>query len=290
LGLLRCLAFIFASFAAVASAAPRDGVALRAKHASLSLALQQSPFQRPLLLYSVQAPERLQGEAYALVAYPFALVQAGLNSPQHWCEMMLLHFNTKYCYPVLDSRGAVLRVNLGKKTAQDLRDTSRVEFSYQVAQVEPDYLELSLAAAQGALGTSDYRIELQAVPLGSGQTFLHLSYSYAISAAASFAASVYLGTLGSGKVGFTMLDGSAGVPGALVGGVRGAVERNTMRYFLAIDSFLDASRIAGGNQFERSLQNWFTATERYPRQLHEMDRLPYLEMKRLEYQRQQTLR
>jgi hypothetical protein len=38
------------------------------------------------------------------------------------------------------------------------------------------------------------------------------------------------------------------------------------------------------------LQSWFTAVEHYPRQLHEMDRPQYLEMKRSEYQRQQTLR
>jgi hypothetical protein len=126
---MRVLALVLASLAVCAGAATPDAVALQAKYASLSQALRQSPFGRPLLLYSVQEPQRLQGDIYAVVAYPFALVQAGLNSPQHWCEMMLLHFNTKYCYPVLESRGTVLRVNLGKKTAQELVDTSRIDFS-----------------------------------------------------------------------------------------------------------------------------------------------------------------
>jgi hypothetical protein len=131
---------------------------------------------------------------------------------------------------------------------------------------------------------------LQAVPLTGEQTFVHLRYSYAIGVAARLAMGVYLGTLGSDKVGFTTIEGATGATAGLVGGVRGALERNTMRYFLAVDSFLDASRSASGSQFERSLQNWFAVTERYPRQLHEMDRLPYLELKRSEYQRQQTLR
>jgi hypothetical protein len=42
------------------------------------------------------------------------------------------------------------------------------------------------------------------------------------------------------------------------------------------------------NQFEQRIQNWFTASERYPQQLHEVDRDFYIDMKHKEYQRQQT--
>jgi hypothetical protein len=87
----------------------------------------------------------------------------------------------------------------------------------------------------------------------------------------------YLGTLGSDKVGFTP-KGASGY----VGGVRGVVERNTMRYYLAIDAFLDAPR---PEQLDRRLAAWFDATERYARQLHETERSEYLEMKRSEYAR-----
>lgn len=76
---------------------------------------------------------------------------------------------------------------------------------------------------------------------------------------------------------------------AYIGGVRGLIERNTMRYYLAIDSFIGAERALPAAQFESRLQNWFTATERYPQQLHEMDRGEYLDMKRAEYLRQQTV-
>ena len=43
-------------------------------------------------------------------------------------------------------------------------------------------------------------------------------------------------------------------------------------------------------QLEQRLQSWFRASERYPRQLHEMDREAYLVMKRAEHLRQQTER
>jgi len=38
----------------------------------------------------------------------------------------------------------------------------------------------------------------------------------------------------------------------------------------------------------QSLQDWFTATERYPQQLHEMDRETYIGMKLRALQRQET--
>ena len=63
------------------------------------------------------------------------------------------------------------------------------------------------------------------------------------------------------------------------------VERNTMRYFLAIEASLDALAAPAGQRTEKRIREWFTATERYARQLHEMDADEYLAMKRREYAR-----
>ena len=68
-----------------------------------------------------------------------------------------------------------------------------------------------------------------------------------------------------------------------VGGVRGAVERNAMRYYLAIDAYLNNLDAA-----DKRINAWFSATERYAKQLHEMDRATYVNMKRTEVERQQT--
>jgi hypothetical protein len=70
-----------------------------------------------------------------------------------------------------------------------------------------------------------------------------------------------------------------------VGGLRGVVERNAMRYYLAIEAHLGALSAPPGARPERSMREWFAATERYPRQLHEIGRAEYLEMKRVEYGR-----
>ena len=74
-----------------------------------------------------------------------------------------------------------------------------------------------------------------------------------------------------------------------VSGMRGAVERNTMRYYLAIEAFLGALSAPPGTRMESALRAWFAATETYSRQLHEIPESEYLAMKRKEYSRQQTV-
>ena len=73
-----------------------------------------------------------------------------------------------------------------------------------------------------------------------------------------------------------------------IGGVRGVVERNTMRYYLAINAYLAAERLPLPQRQDARLMNWIRATERYPVQLDEMDRATYFEMKRTEFIRQQA--
>jgi hypothetical protein len=62
-----------------------------------------------------------------------------------------------------------------------------------------------------------------------------------------------------------------------------------MRYFLAIESYLATQNLPPEKQPEARLQDWFTAVERYPRQLHDLDRTSYLVMKRAEYTRLRTV-
>jgi hypothetical protein len=287
----RCLLLIFTASVACPAMGDSDPVAaLRAKYASLDHQLRNNQFKRPLVLDSAESEKRLKGDIYAIVDYPFSVVNAGLNNPAHWCDVLILHINTKYCHAMEEPSGTTLRVNIGKKTPEELADTSRVEFNYNVAGATTEYLEILLDARNGPLGSSDYRILLKAVALPNAKTFLHLTYSYALNFAGRMAVQTYLGTIGSGKVGFTMTGKRADGQPDYVGGVRGLVERNTMRYYLAIDTFLGAASAAPAAQFEKRLQSWFAATERYPRQLHEMDRGDYFEMKRAEYLRQQTVR
>jgi len=243
---------------------------------------------RPVVLDSHETSDQVTGEIFVVTNYPFAAVSSGLNNPGHWCDVMSLHINTKYCRAAVAPGGTILKVNIGRKTAQSLKDASRIEFNYTTVAETATYFDIRLSARKGLLGTRDYLIELEAVPLPDGKTFLHLTYSYTMSFVAKVAVKTYLATIGSGKVGFTSLGIGSNGQLQFIGGVRALMERNTMRYYLAIDSFLAAAADTPSTQLEKRLQSWFSAVEQYPRQLHELDRAEYIAMKRDEYLRQQT--
>jgi len=71
----------------------------------------------------------------------------------------------------------------------------------------------------------------------------------------------------------------------LVSGMLGLVERNAMRYFLAVDAYL-----AAPDNFEKRLSLWYAATEKYPRQLHDLSEADYLKFKRADRERQGSVR
>jgi hypothetical protein len=261
---------------------------LRAKYGALQHQLGQNQFQRPLYLDSSETPGGVAGDIYALINYPFATVSAALISRGNWCDILILHLNTKYCRASTAGREAVLNVSIGKKYDQPLDEAHRVAFAYRVAAQTPNYLQVRLNADEGPLSTRNYRIVLEAVPLENGQTFIHLSYSYAYGPVARLAMQVYLRTTGRNKVGFTVAGTRSDGQPFHIGGMRGVVERNTMRYYLAIEAFLGALSELPQAQLEKRLHDWFAAVERYPLQLHEMEQGAYLDMKRREYRRQQA--
>ena len=258
---------------------------LRQKYAELKPQLNNNQYGQPLFLESTEAPNQLKGEAYALLDYPLEKVSTALRTQEQWCDVLILHLNTKYCRAAQVNGAPGLTVYIGKKDPQQLDQAYRVDFGYQAA-ASPDYMDVRLNAGKGPMGTSDYRILVEATSVDKNRTLLHLTYSYAYGMAGKIGMQGYLATVGASKVGFTVTGNEGGKP-VYIGGVRGVVERNTMRYTLAIDSYLKEMDAPAGEQQERRLRNWFSATERHARQLHEVERESYMEMKRAEYKRQQ---
>ena len=280
--LLACVA----AFAAVAHASQDPLATLRDKHTALEERLQRNQFGRPLVLESSESANHVSGEIYAIVAFPFGDVLTGLNDPNHWCDVIFLHINTKSCRAVTSPSGNTLEVRVGKKSQQDVADASRVDFNYRVLAASTEYFDIALTAKSGPMGTSDYSIKLEAIALPNGKTFIHFTYSYAFNFAGRLAMQTYLSTLARDKVGFTTVGKRGDGQSEYVGGMRGLVERNAMRYYLAINAFLESAGSLPATQFERRLQGWFAATEQYPRQLHEVERAEYLSMKRGEKARE----
>lgn len=284
------IAFFSAGLSRAAVPDTQPAALLQAQYVSLGERLHHNPFRRALALDSSEASNDLKGDVYALVNYPFATVSAALNSPEHWCDVLILPINTKYCHATTNEGNTVMMVRIGKKTPQPVEDAYPIKFHYQLVAATPKYLEIQLSAEEGPLGTRNYLIQLQAVPVGNGRTFLHLTYSYAYGLAGRLAMQTYLATIGSDKVGFTPTGSQTQGQPDYIGGMRGLMERNAMRYYLAIGAYLGALSAPPSTQLQKRLQSWFTGTEHYPRQLHEVDRAAYIDMKRSEYLRQQTSR
>ena len=278
---------IAAGIAYAADADAKSAANLRARFGVLQDQLSHNQFQRPLYMDSGETSSSVTGDIYAVINTPFVTAGAALNGPARWCDILMLHINTKYCRASSDGRGTVLQVNIGKKFDQPVDQAYRVDFVYRVAAETADYLKVMLTADAGPLSTRDYRVILEAVPLDNGATFIHLTYSYAYGFAGQLAMQAYLATIGRGKVGFTVVGRQSNGQPLHIGGMRGVVERNTMRYYLAIDAFLGALSAPPQARLEKSLRDWFAAIERYPRQLHELEQNEYLDMKRKEHLRLQ---
>ena len=261
---------------AAAAAVDADPKALHALYAASVERLRDSSFGRPLWIASTEADGRLEGEIRAVVEHPFTDVEA-LADPAHWCELLTLLPNIRQCRTA-DDRQLTLR--FARRFDQPPAEAHPVRFDMRTRAVRGAHLEVVLQAPKGPLGTSDYRVELGAVPVAKERVFLRVRYGYAYGLSARLAGESYLATRGSDKVGFTIVASDAAGAPQYIGGLRGAVERNAMRLYLAIDAYLDALDAPVAQRRDRSLRTWLDAIACYPRQLAEADRVAYLEAKR----------
>jgi len=270
------------------ASAAESATALHAKYDSLSDVLLATEFHRPIHLDSRVEDGSASGDAYAVVDYPFSTATAALGMAPNWCDVLILHFNVKFCQVGVEGNSPLLDVRIGRKFEQPLRKAYQVNFAYSEISRTSQFLHVRLGSEEGPLSTSNYRIVLQAVPVSDGRTFIHLSYAYDFGTASKLAMNVYLGTLGRNKVGFSVEGAESDGQPRYVRGMRGAIERNAMRYYLAIEAYLGALSVPAQQQIEKRLMDWFEASERYPLQLREMERDEYLEIKRREISRQQS--
>ena len=272
---------------ALSAASAQDAATLKGRHGALQGKLASNQFGRPLVLESTQTSGDLKGDVYAVVDHPFATVNQALQSSEHWCDILILHLNVKRCRAGAGTGAQkTLSLSVGRKFDQPIEDAYALEFSYRLVAATNDYLQVQLTAEDGPLSTKNYRIQVEATPIDAKRSLIHMSYAYGYGFTARMAMQTYLATIGSQKVGFTIVDRKDGKP-VYQGGVLGLLERNTMRYYLAIDAYLSAYALPAAEQPEKRIREWYASTERYAEQLHEMEQSEYLEMKRKEMKRQQ---
>jgi len=258
------------------TAQAQDAGALRARHAALHEQLANNPFGRPLHVESSTSGGAHKGEIYAVVEHPYRVVAPALARPEHWCDILTLQINIKRCNASKDGGGETLAAFITRKPRDPVDGAHRVDFRYELATASADYLKVALNARSGPVGTRDYDIRLEAAPLDARRTFIHMSYAYTLGSTARFAMDAYLAGAGREKFGFSVVDHLPDGRPVYVDGVRGVAERNAMRYYLAVEAYLESQ------QLDTRLRHWYAATARYPQLREAVGLDEYIQMKRRE--------
>ena len=271
------LAVVLSVIGTTAAAAESGATALRAGYAAHRAEIESGKYGKPLAIESQQSANALKGDIYAVLDQPFDKVRTALADPRNWCDILILHPNVKDCR--FSANDPAMAVKLGRSELD-------ARFGYTAAANASDYLDVRLDTPTGPFGTTDYRIRLEAAPLDANRSIIHLAYSHGYGASAKMAMQAYFSTLGRGKVGFTVVEKDAQGKPVYVSDLRGGLERNAMRYYASIESYLDSLSAPAAQRLEKRLRHWYAYTEKYPLQLQE--EAGYLDMKRKEAARVQA--
>lgn len=279
----------FSAETAPAGATLRRGDAILLNSYRSSLArLESNRSGIPLYVESYERDDRVQVDVYGIFQHPYSSIEQVLKVPANWCEIVVLHPNVKGC-SYADSGGAC-RMNfyLGRKTYQPPEKAVPVVTTFRNVEHQR-HLEIMLTAEQGPYATRHHRMRFEALPLEGGRTFVHVSYTYRDSAALRLAAKIYFATIGRGLVGFTVTGRAGNGEPVYIGGPRGALERSAVRFYFAIQAFINSLRYPEAQRFSMRAGEWFDLTSRYRRQLLDLDRKKYLALKTREHANQAKL-
>ncbi|WP_305046860.1 hypothetical protein [Geoalkalibacter sp.] len=268
---------------------PPGAQALREIYDQSRARLEDTSFGLPLFLDSDAQGSLVQVDVHGILDYPFAALADALQEPGNWCEIVFLHPNVKACTFTETPQDWRLAFYLGRKYYQAPHEANQVIYEYRILARDSAYLDLLLLAEIGPFGTRNHRIRVEALPLGPERSFMRVGYSYENSLRLRLAERAYFSTLGAGKIGFTVIGEDAHGNPVRIGGARGAVERNAVRYYFAIHSFMHALAAPAQERVTLRLRHWYDLTDRFREQLFELEREEYLEIKEREHENQRRL-
>lgn len=269
------------AFQAAAQASPDHASRLRERF--LPVMEQPGLGGLPIHAQTNVAGSIVDGTVLAILAHRPGQVMALLDNVRGWCEFILLHPNVKACAGEPAAARQRMVLYAGTKHYQPVELSRPQRYDLRLERRENGFLALRLMPepAQPADGPGFALMEI--VALADGRTGAHVAYRQALGAGTRMLAAGYFATLGRDKVGFSAAGMDAEGRPMLVGGLAGAIERNVVRHFLAIDTLLEAKAGGGDMPLEARLARWFARTERHARQLHELDLAEYLDIKQREF-------
>lgn len=228
---------------------------------------------------------------YFLKNVSFDTLMDRLGQPAEWCEFIPLHLNIKACTFFQQGNQWYLRFYLGVKEYAAPGDARLLELKFSTAR-KGDVFVVGLYAEHGPLRSSNIRFDLRAIAVEEEDpngVYLEFDMSSTPGLAEKLA-KVYLSTVARSKIGFSIVGETWRSQPRYVHGRRAAIERNLVRYLLAIETYFSTLDLENDNAvYPKRMERWYDATDKYPEQLYELDRSEYLSGKKRERENQDAL-
>ncbi len=242
-------------------------------------------FQREYLLDYKADGAQLSGRIASSINRPFSHIKSLFHDIRNLCLILPLNINVRSCiYRKVDDKW-LFEIVAGPRQYES--DSAVYSFSYLLtrAQFSDDLIYLHLQANKGPISTANYHIELTFKPMAE-KTLVGLGFSHEKSSLSRVVTGLYLAFSGAGKVGFSTVNQSDG-QFSPVRGEQGIVERNLMRYLLAIRAFIEEG--GAREDLKATFRRWFFLSTLYREQLYEIPEQDYMRYKLNRYDQQRLL-
>jgi hypothetical protein len=271
---------------AAAQEAPSGAAALHAQFRSIDA--RPGLGGLPLHVRVEEDKDLVRGEFHVSIPRSFTDVAALLRRGGEWCEIASLHLNIKAC--THESSGELTRLTFyaGTKHYQPPHLSRAYVYDLRVESQAAGYIALILTPDAERQATGAYPMIVEAIAVGGNRTFLRLHYRQRLATLMRLAADGYFATFGRSKIGFSVAGTDREGKPVYARDLPGAIERNAVRYYLALQAYLESLDGAPGGRAEQRMNRWFDLTERYP-QLRELDKAVYLDNKTRERNQQALL-
>jgi hypothetical protein len=286
--LLIVFSFVWLTPVEAPGSLPPSGRDLAADYHKLESRLSLNPFGMPLYIESHEGADFLEVKVYGILDHSFEKIKHVFQLPGNWCDIVPMHTSIGICTHA-NTGGADFLTFYGGKSTKRPDNAYQVKYLYNPPVLTPGYFAVSLVANEGPLNTKDHRIELEATSLPHGKTLIRFSCSYSYGRVVQVAMRGYFATIGRSRIGFSISGSDRRGHPVYVGGMKGAIERNAMRSYISILAYMDTLHLSGEHSLDHRLNRWYDLTDRYRKQLFEVERDEYIETKKRGYSRQLQL-
>jgi len=235
----------------------------------------------PIHLVTRQDKHQLTVKLVGLMPYGFSEVASVLAQPDSYCEFLPLMFNVKTCVVSERSPQTRIRYYVAGKHYNPPLTSFRINSRYRLVHYGGDFLGVNLESDEDSFGSSQYRVELRAVPF-NGQTLISVNSLYAPGRLTRMATYTYINVFARDKPGFTMVKPAGADRPLPITGFPAIIERSSVRAYLALKSMMVNRHLRPDQQYEARLRTWYDLNVPYNKQLYELERSQYLDIKRRE--------